>query len=459
MVTYFRHVFFLYVAVIVFTNAGNFVVIGSTEVTHRAFLSIVTFAIALMVTIFYRTYDRRILIAGLFLYLSVIIGYFMLAIRPYESGVIRDVVDWDAYVSGTVSLDYSLSLEIDWDDVFKVVQFPIVLSAAFKAFEGRKQKRIFLEKLLIILDFVLIYSLIEAIAIKTVSFPIGSYVVDTIFGNSDATQLYTDRLRGFFKEASHYAGGMYIWGMLLIFQLHAYHRSKTKPSKIAWARIRLITILVLLFLSTSFIGLFYIALLVLAAIAFNTKLNNWVLALVFVVLGSIGLFIITNESLMSLMGLSDMYERVNTLFETFELLRSGKDGPSGTSEGARLTSIYYMLEILKSRPLFGVGLAITDAHSMLFGSLGNIGIVGTSIVYYMYIRFGKIESHKISFAILILPYLCFAGQFGTSFDFLNVMLFFFAGYAFEKPKKAVTVKNARRIRQNISPNNKAPGAC
>ena len=444
---YFKHVFFIYAAVVMFSNVGNFIEIGTFTMTNRAFLSAFSFLIAAFIVVFNKKYDRKILFAGGALCICVFLGYLNLMLKPYTGGVANALPLWDALVYGMGDLDHHPGFSFDIETIFKVVHFPIVLSVAAKVFADQSTKKTFLGRLLRISDFVLAYSVIELIAIKGFGFSISRYIVIPFFGESEATFVYTDRLQGLFKEASHYAGALFIWGFLNIFQLHIAQKN---GGKTAACRLRLLLIEVLLIVSTSFVGLMYAALMIIAYVFYCTKWNKMLFTFVLLLVCVVGVGIVTNETLMTSFGLSRVHQRIEKTLETFQRLANGEFGVA-SSEGARFTSMFYMIKSLAARPFFGVGAGITDAHSTLLATLANLGLCGTVAVGYMYLRFGKISSHRFSFYCIIILYLTFAGSFGGIFDFQYPMLFFFAGYAFGsvkvkeaepvQPSAAVPVKN------------------
>ena len=154
---------------------------------------------------------------------------------------------------------------------------------------------------------------------------------------------------------------------------------------------------------------------------------------------------------MTSFGLDEIYQRIEKTLETFERLANGEIGIA-SSEGARFTSMFYMIKSVVARPLFGVGAGITDAHSTLLATFANLGLCGTIAVGYMYLRFGKIFSHRLSFYCTIILYFTLAGSFGGIFDFQYPMLFFFAGYAFDFK----TVKNALPVHSPAAVSTKNP---
>ena len=444
---YFKHVFYLYVSVVLFSNIGNFIEIGSFTLTNRAFLSVFTFLIAALVIVFDKGYDVKIMFAGIGLYLSVVIGYFMLVVFPYKYGVIRLLSQWDGYVAGNIGLDYLTSISFDFEAIFKIVHFPIVLAVAYRVLAERQEKRHFLELLLRISNFVLLFSIAEMIVVKVFSIPINAHVLRPIFGESEATFVYTNRLQGLFKEASHYASALFIWGLLNIFEICSLRKSG-KTAKRSKDTIRFILIMILLVASTSFVGLFYFGLLLVAYLFYCTRLNNVGIVACLGVIGIPLLFIVTNASFMGAIGLDSLYQRIDRAIETINRLFHGEVG-TVSSEGARFTSIFSMLQILIKRPLFGVGAGITDAHSTLFATLGNLGLIGTGFLAYIYIRFGRVSNHKLSLYVIVCLYLSFAGSFGAAFDFQYPLMFLFAGYAFEKEKEICAEQDRQMVCEKL----------
>ena len=311
---YFKHVFFIYVAVVMFSNVGNFVEIGDFTLTNRAFLSVVAFFIAIFVIIFDKKYDKKILIAGGALCVFVILGYLSLALMPYMGGVASELPLWDALVYDTGSLDYHPHFSFNFEILFKVIHFPVVLAVAAKVFMNSATKKMCLRRLLKISNFVMIYSFVELIAIKGFGFSISRYIVIPIFGESGATFSYTDRLQGLFKEASHYAGALFIWGFLNIFQIHILQKTRTNAGV---CQIRFLLIEILLIASTSFVGLMYAALMIVAYIFYCTKWNKMVFTLVLLLICVGGVGIVTNETLMTSFGLDEIYQRIEKTLETF----------------------------------------------------------------------------------------------------------------------------------------------
>ena len=443
-----------------FSNIGYFLEIGSFSLTYRAFLSVFTFFLSLAVIIFDHIFDKKILLAGGCLCLCVLFGYVSLSLFPYTYGIIHDISQWDNYVAGIQSMDYNPKFAFDFETVFKIIHFPVVLSVAYKVYSSNLSKEKFLKSLLNISNYILLYSIIEFIAIKGFSVPISKYILIPIFGESKSTFIYTDRLQGLFKETSHYAGALFIWGVLNIFQMRILSEkiNKGQRTKKRTCLIRFILILILILSSTSFVGILYLFLLLFAFALWVVNLNAAIVFSCAGCLALVGLLMFSSRSIMMFIGLSDLYNRIERLQKSIALLINGEIGLY-SSEGARFTSIFSMLNILSSRPLLGVGAGITDAHSTLFATLGNLGLVGTLFLGCIYIRYGSISRQNKAFCLMMLLYLAFSGSFGGIFDFQYPTIFFFAGYALQdkycglNQVEKTGIYNERFLKQKVSNNN------
>ena len=453
---YFRKVFIFALCFIIFSNVGYFVEFGDFKLTYRAFFSIFLFFISLFIILLKGNYNKKIIYTGFLLVTSILIGYFSLAINPYQGGIIHLQTQWDGFVFGTVDLDYSLNLQIDFETIFKVIQFPVILSVAAECFVKGDNKGGFLSLLLKISNYILIYSIIELIAIKVFSFPLSKYITIPIFGELDTMTIYSsERLQGFFSEASHYAGAMFIWGLLNIFQINILKKSLSDKGQHAKIKaniniclLRLFIIALILIASTSFVGIMYIVLLILAALFYCTKINKIAINSILILVALLGLFIITNESVMNSLGLSSLFVRINRLIISINNLLNGGIGLA-SSEGARFTSMFYMIRIVVARPLFGVGAGLTDAHSTFFALLGNIGMDGTFFVARIYSQFGGVKQERLSIYFILIVYLMFAGSFGQAFDFQYPMVLFFAGYAFSKEKEICAEQDRQMVCEKL----------
>lgn len=110
-------------------------------------------------------------------------------------------------------------------------------------------------------------------------------------------------------------------------------------------------------------------------------------------------------SIILIIGLPDYFvQRFGMINKVLTTLRQGNEFHSYlTSEGARLSSIYYAILAFIARPLFGVGIGNLDAHSTFFAILANFGLIGVVSYFYIWWRFSycKTSNSKKVFWILI----------------------------------------------------------
>ena len=358
-------------------NVGYAIKLGEIKIAYNTVLSLVLMLISL-VLIIRRKFNQRILFTGVLFWVVIGVGLIMFSLLPYKGGMIQNIVDWDGYIRGDVDLTNSPQLPPRlFNFLLSAFRFPIILSVAAYVFTGEDIRKI-VYKLHRLNPVVIIYGIFEIFANKILHTEITTTIVNVFFGN-EGLVFNTDRLNGFTKEPSQYAVVLFILCMLtIIYFRFGFFKSKY----LFW--INIISLFCLMVLSRS-LASYYLLAISLLCILISSNMSNKAIIIVSSFLGGFVLLLI---------GMPEyVVERLRRVLMVFDAIIGGYTYQSyATSEGARLVSIYQMIKCLISRPVCGVGLGVTDAHSTFFALLANIGVVGSFLYYKIWYGFAKVKT-------------------------------------------------------------------
>lgn len=210
---------------------------------------------------------------------------------------------------------------------------------------------------------------------------------------------------GFTREPSHFSEVAYLFILILIL-------SNTYKKNIKWIMLALL----LMIASTSFASVMYlISLIIIFMLTLKLRINkkNLKKFLFFFAVTLIVTLNIINNKYYSV--------RVN---EFFTAIRGIKDGfitnNEITSSKVRLYSIYDSLNLVKVRPLFGVGIGTTSCYSGLVSILTNVGIIG--FLFWVNFCFKSMNTKKLEMnyaiktVILIFIPEIFIGELGIMYS-------------------------------------------
>lgn len=408
---FFKQIFTLYIAVSLHIDTGYFIKIGSISVGFSTFLSLLLLLIGLIYIFLGGKFDKKIFICGIGLILSIGLGYFNFLLNPYTGGIIQELADWDQYIWGNAELVYNPQLTNTWKNLLiAAIRYPIILSIAYCNID-RKEWADILKILAKVTLIVLIYGIIESLIKFVFHESSTKLIINKIFGEVENAYLGTDRLQGLFLEASHYSMGLFCMGIISLLGLcgiknkvcefHNHHKSLYYTN--------FLLVIILMVFSTSFSTLIYIVILFVAYGSFYKKIDIRIILFIGVSIVAVVITILTHNNIANTQ--NSFFTRLDRVFRILGELLSGGD-VEVSSESVRVMSILSMIRIIFSRPFFGVGLGITDAHSTLFALIANIGVIGVLFFGAILYRFGNIKKHTILFFILFLFSITFTGGVG-----------------------------------------------
>ena len=391
LVNIYKILFFVYLFVSFTFNIGSLFSIGKKGIGVDTFLSLVLLLLSVPFLL-KKNYNKKIILYGMLFWISIFFGYIFFELFPYDNGLIQSIEGWDYFITGDVKLSYELKTPANLINlIIAAVRYPIILSIVYKN-TTRNDWYKFCKKLSKFSFVIITYGILEYILKRFLGFNVTDKILLPIFGNTSAIANGVDRLQGFCKESSQYAFVLFLYSIIMIIVI------KMEKSRNVISKIKLAFVYLLMLLSTSFSA---VILLILSLIVWCIYLLESKKTKILIV--SISLFIaliivITDSGL-----ISSFSVRMNRVINVINVILSGKEYHSyTTSEGARVSSIFYMIKILRFKPIFGVGIGITDAHSTFFAILGNFGVLGTLLLLKMIYKFSNAKDSKISIFICVL---------------------------------------------------------
>lgn len=385
----YKELVFIYLFCSILINGGYALKIGETSIANNTVLSIVI----LILSLFFLAkgvYNQKIMFCGLILWISIALGLLLCRITPYNGGVVSNLEDWDYIISGSryISYDVSISNKI-FNYIIGAMRFPIILAVLSKIISN-EDIRSWINRLYKAIPYLLVFGYFEFIMKKILNINIYNGVSFFL-----GTIEQFPKLQGFSKEASQYAVTLFIMSLIIIVQSRFYSKNKKNILNSRKAFTCIIGVYLLMVLNTSLTSyclLVLSILILLISVNANKKISIFVLSI-------LGVFIIYMS------GLSEyLLQRFSTIDSVIDTLIKGNEYHSYlTSEGARLSSMYYALKATLARPLTGIGLGGTDAHSTFFAILANFGFLGTYSYFSIWKVFSKVkgnDSIKVFYIII-----------------------------------------------------------
>lgn len=426
--THIKNLFLCAVFLTLSTNVGFFMSIGSLEIGYPFFVSFLCFLFCVVYLIVNKRFDNKLMIAGVFFWISLLVGAFLAICMPYRGGLLQSITEWDLYVGHDIKLNYDPVFAFDLSTFIAVLRLPIILAVVFRIWDKQDFKKA-IKWAMHIENFVIIYGFFEMVAKFSFDVDLTASFLNPVFGEASYTLFGAERLQGLFKEPSHYAQGLLYLSILNLFAI----RVGQDRAERVWEHFKLAGLILLLVFSTSFSALLYAVLIVVALYpvvcrGVKARYIGGIGGCLAVVAG----LLLTDLGFMRSLGLEDLYGRIDRTFRSLGALLTGKRATT-SSEGARFTSMFYMVRILLSRPLCGAGIGVTDAHSTVFAVLGNTGLVGCGLWVYMLLRFGKIKRNGAFFSAVFFVCMALAGGIGYMCDLCFPFIFLCAGIALSEP--------------------------
>lgn len=418
---FYIEIFELYFLVSIIMNIGYFLKIDNFDVGIDTFLSLVVFILSLPM-IFFGYYDKKLLKTGCILYACVIFSVVGGLILPYSGEWIHSLDLWDSYINGSVNMSGTIAFSSQTVIyLIAVIRFPVIFSVVYYFYKQGSLKNIFglVNKAVVI---TILYGVIEVVLKKIIGVDTTPYI-NQFFGEAEATASGVDRLQGLCKEPSQYATILFGLSEFQILEIRLNSGYSAKKKRVN--NLKLIILLLFMLLSGSFIALLFAVLVVITyffLVVPSSKKIRWVVAGV--------IFLIA--ALIVIPRIESVAVRVERLWLVIKSLSDGRFGSGSTSEAARFISIIEMFKLSLQRPLFGIGLGQTDAHSTLAAILGNCGYLG--LISYLLILYrcgnGHAKQYNIFYLLLLIPMLISGGLGYLSQITTPMLLMLFDGKVF-----------------------------
>lgn len=383
----FIRLFSLTLALEMTTSMGYFIKIGDFDISLNNGVSLFALAFGLIM-VCQRRYYGRIIKVGILFFVSAIIGLLLYNIHPYSGKMLANISYWDIFLMGIGGDIYRKTMDsssiMGLINLFKWVTLISVVKGICK-----KEPLCVYEILDRATDLSLIslgYGVTEflfknILRVNTTPFALFLFGKKTAQFDGSLIRGGTMQKIGLFSETSFYTYSLFfLCIMYLILMNHYKGKNTNRYNKI---RVMFVLSAVLMIFTFSFfviiaVPLMFIAYLVLMKDVSSRKviLRRVIKALLFIALCSLVLVVI-----LKVIGGSfyDYYtERIIRTIQNLSKLGNLQTGTVGlwSSETTRLTSIVECLKIFVHRPIFGVGIAITDCHSTIVSLLTTMGLIG-----------------------------------------------------------------------------------
>ncbi len=367
---------FLITLVIAFVlNYGYFFKIGDMEILYEELCTGLLFFVA-CIYVLKGKYDKKILFWSLiFLAGHVIAVLFLLIVPEVRPGFLSYAQSWDALAYKTIEKQYLFSLTNS--NLLIPARFFIyfvVLSVVKVNFTKEDWKRIF-KWLFIVIQCYIVYGYLEWLIKNVFNFNISMEILNPFFGRGGSTyDTMQNRqgiaIQGFFREPSTYATALFYSGLLFCYRLK---KEKLSILNVLWC----VLTAGLLFLSGSFSGILYVALLFMLLMLLFFKRTKKTA----IIYGAVALGVALAGLLLCLVARDRMSYYFDRILNTFRMIGRILKGETVsyhevTSEYARFLSIYSLIQLFIRYFIFGMGYGTTWGHTALVWFLANGGLFG-----------------------------------------------------------------------------------
>ena len=360
-------------------SVGYFIRIGGFEIGYSELLIIID-AVLCIFMMHKKSINKTVFNNGILLVLACMISLLLQFIHPYSGDVVSSSAGWDYYYflgqkPGGINIGFQQIKEI-----IHVVCYVVVIQQYFMLKEDNKQ--VLMQKIFNYGKPFIWFGIVEFFLIKILKMQaLLTSVEISIFGDSyigDGAMLsigVSDRLRGLKSEPSMYGFALFLFFVLAIV---LYFRYKKKIYK-QYAFVSII-LMVCSLSFTAVVCLFGLAVywLIMKYKEANASNRISILILSFIAV-VIVIFLLVyfyhND-------FSNYYlKRIHmALINMDDLSITGWHGDYATYDGStkiRMISILGVMQYFLHRPLFGLALGSTYAHSTMATVLASIGVVGT----------------------------------------------------------------------------------
>lgn len=360
-------------------SIGSFISIGGISLGYSEFLIIIDTVIAIVLSR-RGSFSKRIVVLGSIFILTSIVSLFMAMAYPYEGVVVPDSGFWDLYYFYGTQPGKILIGAKHVKEIIHVICYVIIFSAAMSLSDEKKD-------LLAIKTF--------KYSIPFIWFGIIEFVMSSILGQMDLMSkleavvfgndfMYQNglvslgvatRLKGLKSEPSMYGFVLFVFFLL---SMYLYYKYKDKRYR-NYALVGMF----LMIASLSFTAVVCVAVTLIFGLCYFYKRGSNSKKVLIAICSIIGVGVafslivyIYNHDFSNY-----FLKRIHyALLNLNNLDIGGWNGDFLSTDGStkvRLISIVYSFKYLFERPLFGLALGSTYAHSTLSSVVASLGIVGT----------------------------------------------------------------------------------
>lgn len=305
--------------------------------------------------------------------LATLVGLFNLIVFPLDKLMVTGGIVIDRYWEGCEELGYPVLDHFVIQRFFHYLSFLCILWTMSILF-NKKELLILLKKVANFSKIIILIGFIEFLIKNFLSPTLYYDTVTTIFGYNPKVFLPTTvdffslyRLSGLTTEASHFAYGMFVIGIVMY---AGYVLGFA--DKIWW-----ILSIMLAVLSTSFSTLLFLIvfLMLCLVVRYKHKMQTFYFTVIFFA----GILFISIFTCITWFGDSYIGSRLIEIFNDKLLFMDITEvrAHSYTSSRVRLVSIISTLKLFIYRPLFGIGIGTTSSHGSLASIISGLGILGT----------------------------------------------------------------------------------
>ena len=368
------------IALEIMMSVGYFLRVGSIELGYSEFIIILDTLIALLMFAYKKPARRHVLLMLGFI-IACCISLILQMIVPYAKPVVSSSAEWDFYYFlGQQPSQIVIGMQ-HIKEIFHVVCYTLIMMQV-QLLDPEKKSKLIRHIYSFEKPFIW-FGVIEFIAVKildvqTILTSLEIYILGDSY-ISDGAMLsigISDRLRGLKSEPSMYGFALFIFFV----QAYFMYREYQKNEYIRYA----IAALLLMIASFSFTAIVCLAGIVGYWLILKYKNGSFITqrkiigcTCVCIVMVIVALnYIYSHE-------FSNYYlKRIHmALINMEDLSITGWRGDYATYDGStkiRMISIIGTLQYFLARPLFGLALGSTYAHSTMATVLASLGIVGTS---------------------------------------------------------------------------------
>lgn len=364
-------------------SVGYFIKLGGLEIGYSEFLVVIIAILALYLMSSSQRINKRQMNFGLMLLATCVISLYLQIMIPYDGSVVSFEAQWDLmYFHGA----YVGPIEITFTQIKELIHLVCFILIAFVA-RSYDQDSVtgIMRDVFNYCKYFVWFGMVEFLSINIFHlqaklYSLEAFVLgDSFFNNSGVISFgITNRLKGLKSEPSMYAYALFIFMILAL----VLYLSEKKKTYLLYAVMSLI-LQIASFALTIVVCLAYFILFIFiyqyekADRSQKKLLVRVACAIIVLALVAVTYFYFNDSSI-------HLLHRIHMTLQNFDKLNDVWNGDyhdQDASTRIRLISIKGTFEYFLHRPLFGLSLGSTYAHSPFMTILSSIGLFGTVLWY------------------------------------------------------------------------------